>query len=205
METETEVIIERFKVSRKLKIISYITTAIGFLMFAYPVVFIISLIEKEVSIILYYLNKIFFLTIPELVTSYIPTDTNAYILYAIIYVLFAILMMIISNFLLERNLLAIAFSFVIFLSLAVSEYLVNPSLFQQLSSKLIPYLIFALIPLILIIMEIITEKDFKNEQLYVKIIISVLIIGFVILSFKGLIWLIQNKSWIIETFSSPPS
>ena len=209
METETEVIIERFKVSKSLKLLSYITTAMGFLMFAYPVVFILSLIESlekyGTPTILYYLNKVFFLTIPELVTSYMPSDTNAYILYAIIYVLFAILMMIISNFLLERNLLAIAFSFVIFLSLTVSEYLVNPFLFQKLSYELIPYFIFALIPLILIVIEIIKGKDFKDEQLYVKIIVSVLIIGAVILSFKGLIWLIQNKSWIIETFSSVPN
>ena len=205
METKTEVIVERFRVSKKLKIISYITTAMGFLMFAYPVVFILSLIKNEISIITYYLNKIFFLTIPELVTSYIPTDTNAYILYAIIYVLFAILMMIISSFLLERNLLAIAFSFVIFLSLAVSEYLVNPSLFQELRYGLIPYFVFALIPLTLIVIEIIKEKDFKDEQLYVKIIVSTLIIGVIILSFKGLSWLSQNKSWIIETFSSIPS
>lgn len=201
METDTEVIIERFKVSKKLKLLSYITTVMGFLMFAYPVVFIVSLIESNASIILEYLNKIFFLTIPELVTSYIPAETNAYILYAIMYVLFAILMMIISNFLLERNLLAIAFAFVIFSALTISEYLVFPSLFGELSYNLIPYLVFALIPLILIIAEIIQEKDFKNEQLYVKIIVSALIIGSSILAFKGLIWLIQNKSWIIKTFS----
>jgi len=202
---ETEVIVERFKVSKRLKIIAYITTAMGFLMFAYPVVFILSLIkglEKyRVSDILYYLDKIFFLTIPNIVASHIPAETNAYIVYAIIYVLFAILLMIISNFLLERNLLAIAFSFVIFLSLSILEYLFDSSLFRELRIELISYLIFSLIPLILIILEIIVEKDFKKEQLYVKIIVSVLIIGFIILCFKGLIWLIQNKAWLIQTFS----
>jgi hypothetical protein len=205
MEVETEVIIEKVKVSKKLKIISYITTAMGFLMFAYPVVFIVSLMGGSgrygISTILYYLNKLFFLTIPNVVVSYIPAETNAYILYAIIYVLFAILLMIISSFLLERNLLAIAFTFVIFSSLTILEYLFNPSLFGELSLKLIPYSIFALIPLILIVAEILIEKDFKNEQLYVKIIVSFLIIGVIILCFKSLIWLIQNRSWIIETFS----
>ena len=205
MEVETEVIIEKVKISKKLKIVSFITTIMGFLMFGYPIVFILSLMIKqgryEIPTILYYLNKLFFLTIPNIIASYIPAETNAYIVYAIVYVLFAILLMIISSFLLERNLLAVALAFTIFLSLAISEYLLNPSLFQGLNYELIFYLIFALIPLFLMIAEIITEKDFKNEQLYIKIIISFLIIGVMILFFKGLIWLIQHKSWIIETFS----
>lgn len=200
----TEIRIEKFRVSRKIRIIAWITTGMGFLMFAYPVVFILSLIQDlekyKVSTILYYLDKLFFLTIPKLVALYMPTETNAYIIYAIFYVILAILLMIISNFILERNTLAIAFSLVIFLSLTVVEYLLNP-IIRELHLELIPYLIFALIPLILIIAEIITEKDFKNEQLYIKIIVSISIIAFIFLCLKGLIWLVQNKAWIIETFS----
>jgi hypothetical protein len=201
----TEVVFERFKISKKLKIIAWITTAMGFLLFAYPVVFILSTINSlekyRVSTILHYLNKIFFLDIPNIVAVYIPTETNAYIAYAIIYVLFAILLMVISNFLLERNLLSIAFSFTIFFSLSALQYIFDPSLFKQLNIELISYVLFAIIPLVLIVAEIVTAKDFKNQQLYVQIIVSALIIAFIILCFKGLIWLIQNKSWIIETFS----
>jgi hypothetical protein len=198
---EQEVVFERFKVSNKLRVIAWITTAMGFLMFAYPVVFILTLIENldryNISTVLHYLDKIFFLTVPHIVAAYTPSETNAYIAYAIIYVILAILLMIISNFLLERNLLAIAFCFVIFLSLSIFQYLFNASLFTKLNVELVSYLIFALIPLLLIIIEIIAKKD----QLYVQIIVSVMIIVFIMLCFKGLIWLIENKSWLVETLS----
>lgn len=209
MDTQdnVEVKVERYEVSKKLKVIAWLTTLMGFMLFSYPVVFILSLMpslkEYKISGILYYLNKIYFLTIPNLVASYVPTEINEYIAFAVIYTFFAILFMVTSSFLLERNLLAIAFAFVIFLSLSVSEYLINPELNIKnlLSYHVIFYLIFSLIPLILMILEIVTKKDFKNEQFYVKILSSALIISALILFFKSLIWLIQNRQWVIDTFS----
>ena len=204
-QENTEVVIEKYEVSKKLKIVAWLTTVMGFMLFSYPIFFILSLMEelKEYKFysILYYLNKIYFLTIPNLVASYVPKEINEYIAFAIIYVLFAILFMVVSSFLLERNLLAIAFALVIFLSLSVSEYMINPNIFTAMNMDTALYLIFGFIPLILIVLEIVIKKDFKNQQLYVKIISSAIIIGALILFFKGLIWLIQNRQWLIDTFS----
>lgn len=213
-DIRVKVELDRYKVSRKLKFVAWLTTAMGFLLFAYPVVFILSLVSSlkayNINLVLDYLNKIYFLTIPNIVASTIPTETNAYIAYAVTYVLFAILFMIVSNFLLERNLLAIAFAFVAFLSLSVSEYMMNHSLditllwknpLSMANIEMAGYLIFAVVPLIVIITEIFTEKDFKKEQFYVKIITSVIIIAALILCFKGAILFIQNKDWLIKTFS----
>lgn len=207
IESNTEVKVERYDVSRKLKAIAWLTTLMGFMLFSYPIVFILSLMpglkDYKISAVLYYLNKIYFLTIPNLIASYIPVEINEYIAFAVIYTLFAILFMVTSSFLLERNLLAVAFSFVIFLSLSVSEYLINPGINIKniLSYHVIFYLIFSFAPLILIILEIFTKKDFKKEQFYVKILSSVLIISALILFFKGLIWLIKNRQWVVDTFS----
>ena len=203
MEETRTVKIDRFSVSKRLRLVSWITMTMGLLFFAYPIFFILSLVpdlEKyKIPDILDYLNQAFFLRVPFIVACHIPSEISAYIIYAVIYVIFAILMMILSNFLLERNLLAIAFCLVIFTSLAVSGYLITPDL--SLNFKLISYLIFALIPLILLIFEILIERDFKDEQLYVQIITSAIIISVIILCFRGIVWLIKNKQWLIDTFS----
>lgn len=209
-----EIKIDRYKVSKKLKFIAHLITAMGGLLFAYPIFYILSLfseLEKyKISNILSRLNELFFLRIPSIVANYVPMETNGYVAYAIVYVLFAILFMIVANFLLERNLLAISLSFIIFLSLTASEYFLNPDLsfvsFYKnpgltITYKALLYLIFALIPFVLMVWEIIAEKDYKKEQFYVKIISSFMIIAVIILCFKGLIWMIQNKQWLTETFS----
>lgn len=205
-----QVKIDKFSVSKRLRLVSWITMIMGILFFAYPVVFILSLVSNlekyKISVILEYFNQTFFLRVPFMVASYIPSEISDYIVYAIVYVLFAILMMIISNFLLERNLLAIAFSLVVFSSLTVSEYLMVPDLnlgniWGNLTFKLVFYLIFALIPFILLIFEVLIERDFKEEQFYVQIINSALIISVIILCFRGIVWLIKNKQWLVDTFS----
>jgi len=202
--------IDKFTVSKRLKLVSWTTTLMGLLFFTYPIIFILSLVPDleryKVLIILDYLNQTFFLRIPILIASHIPSEVSTYVIYAIIYVFFAVLMMVLSNFLLERNLLAIAFCLVIFVSLTVYEYLTIPGLnlaniWQNPTFKLVFYLIFALIPLILLIFEILIERDFKEEQFYVQIITSALIISVIILCFRGVIWLIQSKQWLVDVFS----
>lgn len=198
-----EIKIERYRVSRKLKLLAFITTVMGGLFFAYPVFYILSLSPEiakyRISIILSHLDRIFFLQVPLFISSYVPAEINGYIAFAIIHVVFAILLMIISNFLLERNLLAVAFSFIIFLSLSVSEYFLALNLNSY--SSLALYGLFGFLPLVLIIVEIVTEKDWKKEQFYVKIIGSFMIIATMILCFRSLMWLIQNRQWVIDTFS----
>jgi len=202
--------IEKFTVSKRLKLVSWITTIMGLLFFAYPVFYILSLVSElekyKAPLILDYLNQTFFLRAPILIASHVPSEISSYIVYSVIYVLFAILMMILSNFLLERNLLAIAFCLVLFTTLTVSEYLIIPEInintfWQNMTFKFLFFLLFALIPLILLVLEILIERDFKDEQLYVQIITSALIISVIVLCFRGVIWLIKNKQWLIETFS----
>jgi len=195
---DTQIIIDKYIASRKLKIVSWILTIMGLLLFCYPVAFILSLIPslKEYNILtaVSYLEKIYFINLPSLAVFPLSSDINSYILFSVAYASFAILLIILANFLLERNELSLAFSFIIFLGLSLSEYLINPNLnFFNFDYYTLLYLIFGLLPFLLLVVEIFVKKDFKKEQFYVRIIYSLLVLALMFFFFKGINWLLQNR------------